>query len=195
MCLDIVELISLPPWRIYKGKCSLLEVVLKLYQRTKRKTCLRMKPRVKVRPNEKKTATSENVSQGMVSSLVKWWNSGAAKFTKVKLMHYSTITIDRVSCPMIPGHRTLALTLSENCNYEAFSKSDPSSLQEGVADPGELQNDESPINTRLSSEMQGKGLGAHEAEINRWLPAEMLEKVFRHLHPRDLKVAVLVCKR
>ena len=70
-----------------------------------------------------------------------------------------------------------------------------SSLQEGVADPGELQNHEGPINTRLSSKMQGKGLGGHEAEINRRLPAEMLEKVFRHLHPRDLKVAVLVCKR
>ena len=161
--------------------------------KNKKKDMLKNEAKSKSAHKRGKTATSENVSQGMVSSLVKWWSSGAAKFTKVKLMHYSTITIDRVSCPMIPGHRTLALTLSEN--YEAFSKSDPSSLQEGVADPGELPNHEGPINTRLSSKMQGKGLGGHEAEINRWLPAEMLEKVFRHLHPRDLKVAVLVCKR
>ena len=33
-----------------------------------------------------------------------------------------------------------------------------------------------------------------EGSINRRLPGEMLEMVFRHLPPKDLKVAVLVCK-
>ena len=33
-----------------------------------------------------------------------------------------------------------------------------------------------------------------EAQINRSLPGEMLETVFRHLPPKDLKVAVMVCK-
>ena len=33
-----------------------------------------------------------------------------------------------------------------------------------------------------------------EAQINRSLPGEMLEMVFRHLPPKDLKVAVMVCK-
>ena len=34
-----------------------------------------------------------------------------------------------------------------------------------------------------------------EAKINKVLPAEMLERILRELEPKDLKNAVLVCKR
>ena len=53
---------------------------------------------------------------------------------------------------------------------------------------------DTPRNVLENQEMYEKVLGTQEAEINRRLPAEMLEKVFRHLPPKDLKAAVLVCK-
>ena len=53
---------------------------------------------------------------------------------------------------------------------------------------------DTPGNVLENQEMYEKVLGTQEAQINRRLPAEMLEKVFRHLPPKDLKAAVLVCK-
>ena len=95
--------------------------------------------------------TCENASQGMVSSLINWWNSGSGESTTGK------------------GGRA---DIWHNT----------------------LETQEGSTNTRLPKEMHKEVLGAEEAQINRSLPAEMLEKVFRHLHPKDLKSAVLVCK-
>ena len=107
MCLDIVAIGS---YHCRHGgfirEVFTIGSCAETLSKNKKKDMLKNEAKSKSAPKREKTATSENVSQGMVSSLVKWWNSGAAKFKKVKLMHCSTITIDRVSCPMIPGHRT-----------------------------------------------------------------------------------------
>ena len=70
--------------------------------------------------------------------------------------------------------------------------------EEPLEEPAIVPNHQRPSTNRMLSQNMPENeqnMGTQEeAQINRSLPGEMLETVFKHLPPKDLKVAVLVCK-